>query len=157
MRPVTAVNWAYKRCFIRHITCKMKWKWHQTFSKDSVPSEIQWYITFWFLNVHYVLMFIQQSLLEKFWYCGGSPQINKCMYVKHTPQHNNLNPTSLLITLTVSVAGATNQPDIQTQTPVLTSVRVRAHDETVYKTFFTNVKSAYYNDFWRIMWHQRLE
>ncbi len=51
----------------------------------------------------------------------------------------------------MSVAGATNQPDIQTQTPVLTSVRARAHDETVYKTFFTNVKSAYYNDFWRIM------
>ncbi len=62
---------------------------------------------------------------------------NKCMYVKHIPQHNNLNPTSLLITLTVFVAGvvprylllilsvgarmhadtgATNQPDKQTQT-----------------------------------------
>ncbi len=53
-------------------------------------------------------MFIQQSLLEKFWYCGGSSQINKCMYVKHIPQHNNLSPTSLLITLTVFVAGATN-------------------------------------------------
>jgi len=32
------------------------------------------------------------------------------MYVKHIPQHNNLSPTSLLITLTVFVAGATNSP-----------------------------------------------
>ncbi len=84
LRLGTAVNWIYKRCFIRHITCKMKWKWYQTFSKDSVPSEIQWYkntrASFWFLNVHYVLVFIQQSLLEKFWYSGGSPQINVCMW-----------------------------------------------------------------------------
>ncbi len=35
---------------------------------------------------------------------------NKCMYVKHIPQHNNLNPTSSLITLTVFVAGATKSP-----------------------------------------------
>ncbi len=84
LRLGTAVNWIYKPCFIRHITCKMKWKWYQTFSKDSVPSEIQWYkntrSSFWFLNVHYVLVFIQQSLLEKFWYSGGSPQINVCMW-----------------------------------------------------------------------------
>ncbi len=33
---------------------------------------------FEFLNMHYVLIFIQQSLLEKFLYCGGSPQINLC-------------------------------------------------------------------------------
>ncbi len=48
------------------------------------------------------------------------------MYVKHIPQHNNLSPTSLLIPLTVFVAGATNQPDIQTQTgSYLRSGRVR--------------------------------
>ncbi len=35
---------------------------------------------------------------------------NKCMYVKHIPHHNNLNPTSSLITLIVFVAGATNSP-----------------------------------------------
>ncbi len=34
---------------------------------------------------------------------------NKCMYVKHIPQHNNLSLTSLLITLTV-FNGATNSP-----------------------------------------------
>ncbi len=34
------------------------------------------------------------------------------MYGKHIPQHNNLSPTSLLVTLTLTafVAGATNQP-----------------------------------------------
>ncbi len=48
------------------------------------------------------------------------------MYVKHIPQHNNLSPTSLLITLTVFVAGATNQTDIQTQTrSYIRSWRVR--------------------------------
>ncbi len=66
------------------------------FSKDSVSSEIPWYkntcVSFWFLNV------------EKCWYCGGLAQI------KHIPQHNNLSTTSLLITLTVFVAGATNSP-----------------------------------------------
>ncbi len=40
------------------------------------------------------------------------------MYGKHIPQHNNLSPTSLLITLTLIafVAGATNQTDKKTQT-----------------------------------------
>ncbi len=32
------------------------------------------------------------------------------MFVKRIPQHNNLSPASLLITLTVFVAGATNSP-----------------------------------------------
>ncbi len=32
------------------------------------------------------------------------------MNVKHIPQYNNLSPASLLITLTVFVAGATNSP-----------------------------------------------
>ncbi len=50
----------WQGCRFRHNTCngcklnlqtllyqttsKLKWKWHQTFSKDSVPSEIQWYV-----------------------------------------------------------------------------------------------------------------
>ncbi len=104
LRPVTALNWAYKRCFIRHITCKMKWKWHQTFSKDSVPSEIQWYkntcASFWFLNVHLPAHVYSTKPFGKvliLWWVAT----NKCMYVTHIPQHNNLNPTSLLITLTV--------------------------------------------------------
>ncbi len=44
-----------------------------------------------------------------------SPQIKVCMW--NIPQHNNLSPTSLLITWTLTsfVAGATNQPDKQTQ------------------------------------------
>ncbi len=103
-------------------------------TSNIVPSEIQWYkntrASFWFLNVHYVLMFIQQSLLEKCWYCG-SPQINKCMYVKHIPQHNNLSPTSLLITLTVFVAGATNSP-IYKHRPEVTFGPGACADETVY-------------------------
>ncbi len=54
-------------------------------------------------------MFIQQSLLEKvLLLCRVA--INKCMYVKYILQHNNLSPTSLLITLTVFVADATNSP-----------------------------------------------
>ncbi len=56
---------------------------------------------------------------------------NKCIYVKHIPQHNNLIPTSLLITLTVFVAGATNSP-IYKHRPKLSSVQARANNETVY-------------------------
>ncbi len=60
---------------------------------------------------------IQQSLLEKFWYSGGSPQINKCNVCETHPTTQQPEPNfSLLVTLTVFVAGATNQPDIQTQT-----------------------------------------
>ncbi len=67
---------------------------------------------------------------------------NKCMYVKHIPQHNNLSPTSLLITLTVFVAGATNQPDIHSSTDrKLTSVRARAPDETVYTNSLLDINS----------------
>ncbi len=96
-----AVNWAYKLCFIRHLTCKMKWKLPRTFSKrqcsfrNTVVKNTR--ASIWLLKVHYML--IQQSLLEigKFWYHGGSPQINVTLrYVKHIPQHNNLSPTLLL-------------------------------------------------------------
>ncbi len=57
------------------------------------------------------------------------------MYVKHIPQHNNLSPTSLLITLTLTafVAGATNQPDIQIQTGnKLRARRVRPMKPSIY-------------------------
>ncbi len=65
-----------------------------------------------YMCVHYVLMFFQQSLTEnrlvlKAWRVAT----NKSMYVIHIPQHNNLSPTSLLVTLTF-----TNQPGKQTQT-----------------------------------------
>ncbi len=76
-------------------------------------------------------MFIQQSLVEKFWYCDKSPQINKCMYVKHIPQHNNLNTTSLLITLTVFVDDATNSP-IYKHRPEVTFGPGACADETIY-------------------------
>ncbi len=53
------------------------------------------------------------------------------MYVKHIPQHNNLSPTSLLITLTVFVAGATNSP-INKHRPEVNLGRTHAPNETVY-------------------------
>ncbi len=79
-----------------------------TFSKDSVPSEIQYYHVLIFkralrANVYSTKPF--GKVLISWWVAT-----NKCMYVKHIPQHNNLSPTSLLITLTVFVAGATNSP-----------------------------------------------
>ncbi len=52
------------------------------------------------LNMHYVPF---GKVLILWWVAT-----NKCMYVNHIPQHNNLSPTSLLITLTVFVTGATN-------------------------------------------------
>ncbi len=54
------------------------------------------------------------------------------MYGKHIPQHNNLSLTSLHITLTAFVAGATNQTDKQTDRK-LTLGQTRAPDETVYR------------------------
>ncbi len=53
------------------------------------------------------------------------------MYVKHIPQHNNLSPTSLLITLTVFVAGATNS-QIYKHRPEVTFGPARALDQTIY-------------------------
>ncbi len=65
-----------------------------------------------YMCVHYVLMFFQQSLTEnKLVLKAWRVATNKSMYVIHIPQHNNLSPASLLITLTF-----TNQPGKQTQT-----------------------------------------
>ncbi len=58
------------------------------------------------------------------------------MYVcEHIPQHNNLSTASLLITLTVFGAGATKQPDIQTQTDNFSPAR--ALDQTVFMTSYS--------------------
>ncbi len=52
---------------------------------------------------------------------------------KHIPQHNNLSPTSLLITLTVFVASATNSPIYKPRPgSYLRSERVRCDQNRLY-------------------------
>ncbi len=64
------------------------------------------------------------------------------MYVREThPTTQNLTLTSLLITLTVFVAGATN-PRYTNTDRKLPSVRARALDETVYKHHLVRNKCA---------------
>ncbi len=96
------VREAYKRCFIRHITCKM------TSRQCSFRNTVIYHVLIFkrALRAHVYSTKPFGKVLILWWVAT-----NKCMYVKHIPQHNNLNPTSLLITLTVFVAGATNQPD----------------------------------------------
>ncbi len=103
----------------------------KTCSKDSVPSEIQYYHVLIFkhalrANVYSTKPFGKVLIL---WWVAT----NKCMYVKHNPQHNNPSPTSLLITLTVFVAGATNSP-IYKHRPEVNLGPACVPDETVYNT-----------------------
>ncbi len=64
----------------------------------------------WFLNVHYVLMLIQQSLLENWSVVTTNKQ-----YVKHIPQHNNLSPTS--VPFKRIQTGGLMKPSIEPQMP----------------------------------------
>ncbi len=95
LRPVKAVNWAFKRCFIRHITRKMTLK-TEFLQKYSDISRLIFKRA---LRAH---VYSTKPFGKVLLLCRVA--INKCMYVKHIPHHNNLSPTSLLITLTVFVA-----------------------------------------------------
>ncbi len=68
------------------------------------------------------------------------------MYGKHIPQHKNMSPTSLLITLTLTafVVGANSQTDKETDRK-LTLGQAHAPDETVYKIiyYFESALSAF--------------
>ncbi len=77
-----------------------------------------------------MLMFIQQSLLGKFCYHGGSPQI---MYVCENTSHNTTTWAQLhYYHFNCVVAGATYTRYTNTHRK-LPSNRARAHDETVYR------------------------